>query len=268
MSAGLTTLICSVVYVGLWAVAAVVTMRDMNPLLALPPLSGAFAALSYLPRNLRKIRDRYRAVMDAGDVDALVRVERVGNAVASLVGAVGVWAVVVRPTPWISHRILAITSPDAPFYYAQYSALSTLLLAVGSIAASILISNVLVPRLAGPRRDLWRRHAGTMTRKAVTWASSVILVISLAALPVFLAAGASVTEKGIVLHKLWHSQPSFHGWNDVRKVGVSDGHDGFYVEFTDGSVWTPRYSLWDPRSHPYDIVDYVAKRTKRQIEYE
>jgi hypothetical protein len=265
MKALLVRLIFPSVYVGLYVAACIV--REISPLLALPPLSVAFAVLSYWsPRYLRKRRDRFLAVMETADADALVRAERIGGTVGSLVGAVGVWAVVAAPAPWISHRILALADPGARFYYAQYPGLSTVLLIASSFAALTLVSNVVASLLAGPRRELWCRHAGRMSRRAVMWASGVIMVMSLALLPIFLAPGVSVTDKGIVLHELWPSQPSFHGWNDVRKVGHSDTLGCFYVVFTDGYIWAIQDSFWDLRDRGYGIAMYVEKRIGKPIE--
>ena len=257
-----------VIYLGLWVVVVVVQLREMNPLLALPPICVAFAVLAYVPwRRRSSAQKQFFASIDVDSADAVRRSERIALIASGSVGAVGVWAIVTNAAPWLSGRIMAITDPGARFYYAQYPGSSMLALCVCSVAASVLVDNAIAPRLGGPHRDAWRRYWAACwprNKRLLNWVAAVLFIASLVLLPPLLSAGVSVSEKGIVLHRLGRS--SFYGWDAVDKVR-SPHHSQHEVLFSDGSAWAIEDSTWNRSMRTYPMAKYVSERAGSEIDY-
>lgn len=236
--------VCAVlVYIGGFVGAGLVMERFENPLLALPFVCVAFAAIGFflrlhLPRRHREFMER----VGFEEGEALMWSMTFTYAATMAVTAIGVWSVLTNATAWISRLILAYGAPAGSLYYVRYPGVSMWLLCVGGIAAGILVGNFLTLRLGRRYGEAWEeyRHMfpGVVSAKWVIVLSTGLLIVSILFAAMLLPVGAVVNDRGISVREFGQVRMSFHPWSAMRELRSYEGrYDTYEAVFSDGYRW-------------------------------
>jgi hypothetical protein len=180
-------------------------------------------------------------------------------------------------------RALFVHPGDGTLYFITTDpiVISIPLVMIG-IGVAAAINDLLLPIIAGPRKDVWlefkrlravRKQTTASIKAAGNAVTCAIVLVLILAIPLFMDSYVKVTPDGIALNRFWGLGARFYAWTDIRSVDAHQElavcrncgktHRRFYgkVVFTDGTEWKPDTSFGRREPEIEKAVRYIAART-------
>jgi hypothetical protein len=179
-------------------------------------------------------------------------------------------------------RAVYVHPGDGTRYFITFD---SMIVAVPLILLSILAfgiaSELVIPKLAGARKEVWKqyktlretRRRSVRTQKAYTIFLYAALCVAVVALILYADAYVRVTDQGIAINQFWSLGARYYRWNEVSRVEISQvpymcrncGHEHHNlvvrIAFIDGFDWVPDTSFARRETQIEAAARYVAERT-------
>ncbi len=152
-----------------------------------------------------------------------------------------------------------------------------------SICVWGFVSELLLPVIAGPRKDVWlefkklrsgRTRSGFSNKPIVTYAFVVFVIVLASTVALFVHSFVRVTHDGIEISRFWGLRAKSYTWTEMQSIDIhyepyicrscGQQHQRLYAKviFADGTEWKPDTSFSRRELQIENAVRYASEQKR------